>query len=87
MSSHCLNQILKLFSNDLDLNSNYKIAEIQDIYRIIFQSGMIYSKACDVVEQTIPQSPERDEILNFIRTSKRGILKPYNSRRNSEDLD
>ncbi|MBO5874539.1 MAG: acyl-ACP--UDP-N-acetylglucosamine O-acyltransferase [Rikenellaceae bacterium] len=67
--------------------SSEKIAEIQDIYRIIFQSGMIYSKACDVVEQTIPQSPERDEILNFIRTSKRGILKPYNSRRNSEDLD
>ena len=64
-----------------------KIAEIQDIYRIIFQSGMMYSKACDTVEQTIPQSAERDEILEFIRSSKRGILKPYNSRKSNEEVD
>jgi UDP-N-acetylglucosamine acyltransferase len=48
---------------------------------------MIYSKACDTVEQTIPQSPERDEILEFIRSSKRGILKPYNSRKSGEEMD
>ena len=28
----------------------------------------------------VPQSPERDTLLEFIRTSKRGIIKPYESR-------
>ncbi len=32
---------------------------------------------CDKVEAEIPQSPERDQLLEFIRTSKRGIIKQY----------
>lgn len=64
-----------------------KIAEIQEIFRIVFQSGLIYSKACDLVEEQMPQSPERDEIIGFIRSSKRGILKPYNPGKKDEDVE
>ena len=35
---------------------------------------------CDEVERQVPQSPERDSLLAFIRSSKRGIIKPYESR-------
>lgn len=59
--------------------SSEQMAHIQDIFRIIFQSGYGYGRACDIVMDTIPQSPERDLIIEFIRSSKRGILKPYNS--------
>ena len=62
-------------------------AQIQDIFRIIFQSGMPYSKACDVVEETIPQSDMRDEIIDFIRSSKRGIIKPYSKEKKDWDVD
>lgn len=64
-----------------------KIGQIQDMFRILFQSGYGYSKACDIVEEQIPQSPERDEVVAFIRASKRGILKPYNPNKKEEDVE
>ncbi len=59
--------------------SSEKITEIQNIFRILFQSGYGYGRACDIVMEQFQPSPERDEIVDFIRNSKRGILKPYNS--------
>ena len=61
-----------------------RIAEIHDACRILFQSGMNYLNGCDEVERSVPQSPERDGLLEFIRTSKRGIIKPYASGRGEE---
>ncbi len=54
-----------------------KIAEIQDIYRYIFLKGLNNTKALEVVEKEFPKSVERDYILDFIRTSERGIMKGY----------
>jgi UDP-N-acetylglucosamine acyltransferase len=56
-----------------------KINEIQDIYRFIFLKGLNNTKALEVVENEIAQSIERDYILDFIRTSERGIMKGYGS--------
>ncbi len=64
-----------------------KITEIQDMFRIIFQSGYAYGKACDMVEAQFPQSAERDEIIGFIRASKRGILKPYNTSKAGDEIE
>ena len=61
--------------------SSEKIKEIQDIYRIIFLKGYNISKATSIVEAEMPATPERDEILNFINNSSRGIMKGYNSNR------
>jgi UDP-N-acetylglucosamine acyltransferase len=57
--------------------SSEKITEIQEIYRYIFLKGMNNSKAVEIVEQEIPGSTERDYILDFIKTSERGIMKGY----------
>jgi len=57
--------------------SSEKIAEIQDIYRVIFLKNLNNTKALEVVEQEFPQSAERDYIIDFIRTSERGIMKGY----------
>ena len=54
-----------------------KINDIQDAYRFIFLKGLNNTKALEVVEREIPQSPERDYIIDFIRTSERGIMKGY----------
>lgn len=64
-----------------------QIAQIQDMFRILFQSGYGYKKACDIVENDIPQSEERDMVISFIRESKRGVLKPYNLTEKEEDND
>jgi UDP-N-acetylglucosamine acyltransferase len=55
--------------------SNEVIAEIQEIYRIIYQRGMNNSDAVKYIEANVAQSTERDEILNFIKGATRGIIK------------
>jgi UDP-N-acetylglucosamine acyltransferase len=57
-----------------------KITEIQNIYRIIFQRGYNNSQALDIVEAEMEATPERDEIITFIRQSKRGVMKGYMSK-------
>lgn len=67
--------------------STETISEIQEIFRIVFQSGFGYTKACDMVMERFPQTVERDLIVSFIRDSKRGILKPYNVAKEGEEVD
>lgn len=57
--------------------SNETIYAIQEVYRIIYQRGLNISDALDFVDVNLPASNERDEIVLFIRNSKRGIIKGY----------
>ena len=57
--------------------SNNKIIEIQNIYRILYQKKFNNSQAADIIEAEMVASPERDEILQFIRNSQRGVMKGY----------
>lgn len=52
-----------------------QIHTIQEAYRLIYQGGMIVSQALNTIEATMPQTPERDAILHFIRNSERGIVR------------
>lgn len=54
-----------------------KIREIQDIYRILYQKNYNNSQAVNIIEAEMEATPERDEILQFIRNSQRGIMKGY----------
>lgn len=51
-----------------------QVLTIQDCYRVIYMSGLNTTHACERLESEIPASPERDYILNFVRTSDRGII-------------
>jgi UDP-N-acetylglucosamine acyltransferase len=55
--------------------SNEKINEIQEIYRNIYLRGMNNADAVDLIEIEMAPTKERDEILHFIKTSERGIMK------------
>ncbi|HCE58762.1 MAG TPA: acyl-[acyl-carrier-protein]--UDP-N-acetylglucosamine O-acyltransferase [Prolixibacteraceae bacterium] len=57
--------------------SNEKIREVQDIYRYIYQKGLNTSQAIEIIEAEMPASAERDEILLFVKDSKRGIIRGY----------
>jgi len=52
-----------------------QIHTIQEVYRLLYQSGMNTTQALAHIEATMPQSAERDMILNFVRNSTRGIVK------------
>jgi UDP-N-acetylglucosamine acyltransferase len=57
--------------------TNETIYAIQEVYRIIYQRGLNISDAMEFVEANLPASNERDEIILFIRASKRGIIRGY----------
>lgn len=57
--------------------TNEKIRDIQDIYRIIYLKGYNNSQAIEFIEAELPASKERDEIILFVRSAKRGIIPGY----------
>jgi UDP-N-acetylglucosamine acyltransferase len=57
--------------------STEKIREIQNIYRILYQKNYNNSQAAEIIEAEMEATPERDEILQFIKNSQRGIMKGY----------
>lgn len=57
--------------------TNEKIREIQDIYRYLYLSGMNVSDAIQAIREKVPQTVERDTILDFVASSQRGIIKGY----------
>ena len=57
--------------------NNDKIREIQDIYRFVYQKGLNTTQAVEIIEGEVATSVERDEILLFIKDSKRGIIRGY----------
>mgnify|MGYP001024458364 CR=1 FL=1 len=54
-----------------------KIKEIQGIYRLLFQKNHNTTQAASIIEAEMEATPERDEILEFIKNAKRGIMKGY----------
>lgn len=63
--------------------SNEKITEIQNIYRIIFQKHFNTTQALEIIETEIEPTSERDEIIEFLRSSQRGIMKGFSLSKNA----
>ena len=57
--------------------TNDQIRDIQEIYRYLYLSRLNVSDAVDRIEAELPATKERDEIIEFIRNSKRGIVRGY----------
>ena len=52
-----------------------QIHTIQEVYRLLYQNGMNTTQALDHIEATMPKTPERDIIVDFVRASTRGIVR------------
>lgn len=57
--------------------SNEKINQIQEIYRLIYQSGLNVSDAIKKIEEEGTLEAEIDNIVQFIKESPRGIVRGY----------
>ena len=55
--------------------TNQQVYLIQDIYRTLYTRGLNNSKALKTIETEYEPCLERDLILNFIKTSERGIVR------------
>ena len=54
--------------------SSEQIIQIQEMYRILYMSGLNVTHACEKIEAECPQTPERDYLISFIKSSDRGII-------------
>jgi UDP-N-acetylglucosamine acyltransferase len=54
-----------------------QINHILDIYRIIYNKGLNITQALEYIEEELPASDERDDIVTFIRESVRGVIKRH----------
>jgi len=51
------------------------IKNVKEAYRIIFRAGLTLKDALEQVSQTITDSPEVAHLIEFIRSSKRGVVR------------
>jgi len=63
-----------------------RINHILDIYRVLYNKGMNTSQAMEYIDEEMPATDERDEIVTFIRESGRGIIKRFTKGNNDDDL-
>ncbi|GHT50669.1 acyl-[acyl-carrier-protein]--UDP-N-acetylglucosamine O-acyltransferase [Bacteroidia bacterium] len=54
-----------------------QVYTVQEIYRILYQSGLNNSAAIKQIEATIADCPEKQEVLSFLAGSQRGIIRGY----------
>ena len=57
--------------------SNEQINNIQDIYRILFTKNFNTTQAINQIEGSLEATPELENILQFIRNARRGIIRGY----------
>src|SRR5690606_22483496 len=51
------------------------ISEIEEIYRMIFVRGKSVSNSLKEIEEIIPDSKEKEQVIDFILASDKGIIR------------
>ena len=54
--------------------SNEQIDAIQRTYRLIYQDGLNFTQAIELAEKEVPECIEKKAIIDFIKSSSRGII-------------
>lgn len=54
-----------------------KLEELKEMYRMLFQENRNTSKALELIQSSFDQTLERDNIISFVKNSKRGIIKGF----------
>lgn len=52
---------------------------IEDIYRILFVRGLSLRQAITIIEEEVPPSIYRTQILDFVKNARRGLMKGFRS--------
>jgi len=55
--------------------ANDQIKDIQDVYRFVYQSGLNTTQAIEKIIAEVPETTEKKTIVDFIKSSQRGIIR------------
>jgi len=58
--------------------SNKEIEQIRDIYRVLYVEHVNVSKALKIIEEKLPDTKYKEEVLDFIERSDRGLIRGMN---------
>lgn len=65
--------------NSIGLHRNHfseeEIKAIADTYRVLYLSDLNVTNAVQLIMETVPESPLRNEIIDFVNNSKRGVIR------------
>jgi UDP-N-acetylglucosamine acyltransferase len=53
----------------------HRVAAMRQAYKILFREGLTIPNALAKIDSELPKLPEIQHLVNFVRTSKRGITK------------
>jgi UDP-N-acetylglucosamine acyltransferase len=57
--------------------SDEQITNIEDVYRIIYVQNRNMTQALKIADLELPASPEKSEIIDFINSSTKGIMRGF----------
>jgi UDP-N-acetylglucosamine acyltransferase len=60
--------------------SSERLKTIKEIFKIFFYSDLNSTQALERIKEQIPPGEDRDEIINFVQSSTRGIVKKVSER-------
>lgn len=52
-----------------------QIETIQNVYRLLYGRGLNISQGLEAIAAEMPQTPERDAIVSFVKASERGVVR------------
>ena len=55
--------------------SNERIDQIQNIYRILYKSGLNTTQALTKIEEEVEDSEDKKIIIDFVKASSRGLVR------------
>ncbi len=58
-----------------------QIHRLQDIYRLLFVHGKNYNSALELIREEVESSAEKENIIQFLEQSDRGLLKGFSTRK------
>ena len=61
------------------------VNEILDVYRILYNSNLNVTQALAKIDEVLPDTAFRNEIVSFIKESKRGIIRNASKNKSDED--
>lgn len=61
--------------------TSQQVKLLKEAYRILFRTSLTISDGIREVEKTLPKTPEIENLINFVKTSKRGIAPEASKRK------
>ena len=65
--------------------SSENINQILDVYRILYNSDLNVTQALAKIDEVLPNTAVRNQIVSFIKESKRGIIRNSSKTKSDED--